>query len=187
MSRHIVGHTLDLVITRSSEQFISEIRTYKLTASDHYFVKFGLPVSKHRPERKLIEFKTLNKIYYTSFRNDLNCLIGSTSPVDNVESLVAIYNKGLKATLDNHAPLKQKYITVRPYNPLYDDEIHMAKLANRKAEKLARTSGFTVYEEIHTFHRNLVNRLLDKKKQHFFREKVTESKSDYKCVFKLLN
>ena len=43
------------------------------------------------------------------------------------------------------------------------------------------------YEEIYTFHRNLVNRLLDKKKQHFFREKVTESKSDYKCLFKLFN
>ena len=84
--------------------------------------------------------------------------------MDNVESLVAIYNKGLKATLDNHAPLKHKYITVRPYNPwyMYDDEIHMAKLAKRKAEKLVHTSGLTVYEEIYTFHRNLVNRLLDK-------------------------
>ena len=63
----------------------------------------------------------------------------------------------------------------------------MAKLAKRKAEKQARTSGLTVYEEIYTFHRNLVNCLLDKKKQHFFREKVTESKSDYKCLFKLFN
>ena len=61
----------------------------------------------------------------------------------------------------------------------------MAKLAKRKAEKLARTSGLTVYEEIYTFYRNLVNRLLDKKKQHFFKEKVTESKSDYKYLFKL--
>ena len=85
-------------------------------------------------------------------------------------SLVAIYNKGLKATLDNHAPLKQKYITVWPYNPWYDDEIHMTKFAKRKAEKLAHTSGLTVYEEIYTFHRNLVNRLLDKKK-HYFLEK----------------
>ena len=137
-----------LVITRSSEQFISVIRTDKLTVSDHYFVKFDLPVSKPRPARKLIEFRTLNKIYYTTFRNDLNGLIGSTSPVDNVESLVALYNNGLKATLDNHAPMKYKYITVRPYNPWYDDEIHMAKLAKRKAEKRARTSGLTMYEEI---------------------------------------
>ena len=129
---HIHGHTLDLVITCSSEQFISEIRTYKFTVSDHYFVKFGLPVSKPQPARKLIEFRTLNKIDYTSFRNDLSGLIGSTSPVDNVESLVALYNKGLKATLDNHAPMKHKYSTVRPYNPWYDDEIHMAKLAKRK-------------------------------------------------------
>ena len=143
----------------------------KLTVSDLYFVKIGLPVSKPRPERKLIEFRTLNKIDYTSFRNDLICLICSTSAVDNVESLVAIYNKGLKATLDNNAPLKQKYIPVRPYNPWYDDEIHMAKLAKRKSEKLARTSGLTVYEEIYTFHRNLVNSLLDKKKQHFLEKK----------------
>ena len=85
--------------------------------------------------------------------------------MDNVESLVALYNRSLKATLDNHAPMKHKYITVRPYNPWYDYEIHMAK---RKAEKQARTSGLTVYEEIYTFHRNLVNSLLDKKKQHFF-------------------
>ena len=60
-------------------------------------------------------------------------------------------------------------------------------MAKRNAEKQARTSGLTVYEEIYTFHRNLVNCLLDKKKQHFFREKVTESKSDYKCLFKLFN
>ena len=123
---------------------------------------------KPQPARNLIEFRTLNKIDYNSFRNDLNCLIGSTSPVDNVESLVALYNKGLKATLDNHAPMKHNYITVQTYNPWYDDEIHLAK---RKAEKMARTSGLTVYEEIYTFHRNLVNCLLDKKKQHFFREK----------------
>ena len=38
-------------------------------------------------------------------------------------------------------------------------------MAKRKAEKLARTSGLTVYEEIYTFHRNLVNHLLDKKKK----------------------
>ena len=106
-----------------------KLQQVELTVSDHYFVQFGLPVSKPPPERKLIEFRTLNKIDYTSFCNDLNCLNSSTSPVDNMESLVAIYNKGLKATLDNHAPLKQKYITVRPYNPWYDDEIHMAKLA----------------------------------------------------------
>ena len=152
-SQHVVrpthkhGHTLDLVITRSSGQFISQIRTDTLTVSDHYFVKFGLPVSKPQPERKLIEFRTLNKIEYTYFRNDSNCLIGSISAVDNVESLVALYNKGLKATLDNHAPLKQKYITVRPYNPWFNDEIYMTKLAKRKAEKLACTSGLTVYEE----------------------------------------
>ena len=51
---------------------------------------------------------------------------------------------------------------------MYDDEIHMAKLAKRKAEKQARTSGLTMYEEIYTFHPNLVNCLLDKKKQRFF-------------------
>ena len=60
-------------------------------------------------------------------------------------------------------------------------------MAKHKAERLARTYGLTVYEEIYTFHRNLVNCLLDKKEQHFFREKVTESKSDYKCLFKLFN
>ena len=54
--------TCDLVSTRSLEQFISEIRTDKLTISDHYFVKFGQPVSKPRPARKLIVafIKTLN-------------------------------------------------------------------------------------------------------------------------------
>ena len=51
LSQHVVGHThkhghtLDLVITRSSEQFISEIRTYKLTVSDHYFVTTCLETS----------------------------------------------------------------------------------------------------------------------------------------------
>ena len=100
--------------------------------------------------------------------------------MDNVESLVATYKKGLKVTLDNHAPLTQKYIW-------YDDEIHTAKLASRIAEKLACTSGLTVYEEIYTFHRNFVNGLIDKKKQHPLREKVTESISDYKCLFKLFN
>ena len=91
--------------------------------------KVCLPVSQLRPERKLFEIRTLNKLDYTSFRADLNRLIGRTFPVDNVESLVDTYNKGLKVPLDNHAPLKSKYITVRPCNPWYDDEIHTAKLA----------------------------------------------------------
>ena len=105
---------------------------------------------------------------HSSTPNFLNTHL--TTSLGTLKFLLQIHKSivHLKATLDNHAPIKHKYITVRPYNPWYDDEIHMVKLAKRKAEKQARTSGLTVYEEIYTFHRNLVNCLLDKKKHHFF-------------------
>ncbi len=71
-STHQSGHTLDLIITRSDESIVSNIDIYNPLISDHDAVLFNLAIEKPKPVTKNIQYRSLKKIDYSNFCDDIN-------------------------------------------------------------------------------------------------------------------
>ena len=68
---HISGHTLDLIITRSTETIVWDIATLDPVISDHEAIIFTLHLQKPPPVMKTIQYQSIAKINSTDFNNDL--------------------------------------------------------------------------------------------------------------------
>ncbi len=114
---HILGHTLDLIITCKSDTLVNNIK-FDMLISDHFTILFNTHThtythtQKTPPERKILVFRKLKSIDILSFRNDIKDILTSSEPPTNTDGLIHLYNTSLQCVLDKHAPLKQCILTV---------------------------------------------------------------------------
>ena len=96
-STHIGGHTLDLVLSRSSDNFLVDCSTSDFISDNaiHWCAKAHRPL---RPVKK-VEFRKLKSIDFSSFCSDLLKLPLLTSPAGDCESALLQYNNGLALAL----------------------------------------------------------------------------------------
>ena len=66
----------------------------------------------------------------------------------SVADLMDINDTQLTNVLNKHAPPKENSIVIRPQQPWFSDDLHLAKSEKRKAERLWRRTGLTVHCEI---------------------------------------
>ena len=110
---HKLGHTLDPVIIRESDQFVNCIQA-QAPLSDHVSLAFSCNITKPQAEKKKIQYRKLKNIVLDSFKEDLQKLpvlqLHSDDSNLNLNSnlLVQRYYKDLSSLLERHAPLIQK-------------------------------------------------------------------------------
>ena len=68
---HNAGHTLDLVITRSGENFASSFEVSDPGISDHLAVKCKLQFTKVAPQKKRVSYRNLRSVSVDNFCADL--------------------------------------------------------------------------------------------------------------------
>ena len=124
---HMAGHILDLVITRSSEDIISDVTVYNPQWSDCCSVKAQLHVVKPPPVRKEVTTCNYKMLNGATFREDLEICVKQLGQSSDLDMAVADYKKQLSIMLDRHAPKIAKTITVQPNTEWYDATIHQAK------------------------------------------------------------
>ena len=94
------------------------------------------------------------------------------SPADaDLNEIVYQYNSCLHNILDNHAPLKSRTITIRPYNPWYSPEIDEAKKLWKPLERKWRKTKLEVDREIFTTQRQPVCNMIYEAKAAYYRNK----------------
>jgi hypothetical protein len=193
-STHKKGHTLDVVITQEDSPLLLEIpsvfdpclcNSKGEPSGDHLALLFNINLEKPSHVRKEITFRKLHDISITDFSRDI-----SLSPIlkntdRSLDELVESYNTGIKALIDEHAPLCKKTITLRPKAPWYTGELREAKHDRRRAEKTWRRTKLTVHQQIYKEHCRAVNRLLFQAKKCFYTTKIMECSKDQKQIFKL--
>ena len=104
-----------------------------------------------------------------------------------VEYQVEEYNKILESTLDKHAPLQSKTVTLRSQPPWYSDDIHLARKEKRQAERKWRTTGLTIHKDIFREKRNIVTHLISNSKKEHYKAKIGDAAGDQKVLFKCVN
>jgi len=100
----------------------------------------------------------------------------------DVDELADAYN-AMSEVLDKHAPVKKKTVTIHPVAPWYNDDIGAAKKERRHAERVWRTSGLTVHEQIYHDAKSKVTEMIANSKQEYYKERINSADDAQKALF----
>ena len=181
---HRNGHTLDLIITRATENLVQDVNVHPEFYSDHRVITCSL----NHPElpcsnvtvthRSILDREKFSCDNIDSFSHGSGCR-------DDVNALVSIYNDTLLKIYDKHPPLKMRTIKHRRLAKWYNDQLRHEKREKRRLERRYRKSGLTV--DMENFHEQTqkYNNLLEKTKTDYYRTKIQNS--DQNQLFRLIN
>ena len=131
---HEKGHTLDLIITRSSDQIVSSDPVSDELFSDPFSISCSLTYQKPNLEAKEITIhpKTfdLQPFLDNLASSDLCC-----NPSDDPYALLDSYNTTLKVIYEKHAPPKKKTIIARCLIPWFNIATKQSNQVKRKSER----------------------------------------------------
>ena len=180
------GHTLDLLITRDSDDIIlyqPEIRNF---LSDHAFVKAYMKINKPTAASKVIKFRRTKNIDMDDFKKDIK-----KSKLNDMESLLTsekadLYDRTLSELLDTHAPLIEKNIKIKRTSPWYNNELRSIKRKKRKLERAWKKSRTP--EDHHKFKeaRSDYIKRCNEVKRIYYSNEIQKCGNDQSKLFKLI-
>ena len=164
---HVNGHILDLIISRAEEVGFYGFSYDHSVPSDHFGILCSINNPKPPRASRKIKCRKWENIDLLSFKSDINLALTSVD-ADTVHDAVKQYNKVMSDTVETHAPLRMRKVTVRQQTAWYSDEIRSAKQERRRLERQMRKTKLTIHRQMHATQRNIVNRLTeDAKRKHF--------------------
>jgi hypothetical protein len=181
------GHTLDLVITRSDDDLVTDCKIVSEPAlSDHYWISGSLKIQKPQLPTKLIKFRKIKNINQQVFQADISNSLTPVSMLNSCDDMVKEYDQVLQKQLDMHAPEKMKIITLHPQAEWYNESILEAKRSRRKAERQWRKTGLVVHREIYIQKKNHVSYLIKIAKKAYYTNKIKNT-TDQKSLYNIVN
>ena len=180
-----MGHILDLIITRSSDNIIKGTPSPDSFLSDHCSVWCCLNVTKVLATVKHISFRKLKSLDLVAFKNDI-----ASSDLCNIASndcneVAELYNNYMRSILDRHAPMTSKRVLARPSAPWMSSNIIEAKRQRRKAEIKWRSSKCQSDLTVFKRKRNHVTFLMNEARRVYYIILITENSHDQKHMFKV--
>ena len=183
---HIDGHTLDLVVSRESDDIVKLCKVSAF-ASDHNCVHVLLKAGNVHPPRKEISFRKVKSISSQALSEDIQSSALSHALPSDTDEAVSLYNTVLCELLEQHAPLKTKAIAQRPQQPWMNDSIREAKKQCRRSERLWRKTKLTVHRQSHKEHCEAVKTLIKKAKSTYFNTLIDDCQGDQGKLFKIVD
>ena len=107
--------------------------------------------------------------------------------VANVSEAAGNYNFSLSKLLDKLAPIKSRYITIRPNTGWYTEEVSRAKHKRRLVEHRWRTSSLEIDRQLYRQVRQHVISLIRKTKRIHYSEIISKCSGDQKQLFRVAN
>ena len=173
---HSAGHTLDLLLTRSSSNVVSSICSSDPSISDHCAIiaALTLPFNSRPPPTTKIA-RNYRSINPTNFSNDILQSALHTTPASSLDSYVSLFNSTLSSILDKHAPPKTVSCSSRPRKPFITPEIISEKKKRSKLETIYRRSKTPA--NLHNFkiQSKHVSKLITTSRRSFYRSFITNS------------
>jgi hypothetical protein len=165
---HTSGHTLDLLISRTTSPNISNICHTFPALSDHYAVlaKLQFPITS-RSTKITKNVRCLSKINYTELNSDILSSDLYTAPASNLETYMTTFRQTISTLLDKHAPLKTTSCKATPDKPFITPEI--------KSEKAKRSRLETIYRKTKT----QINHDRFKEQSHHVAKLITNARREY--------
>ena len=184
---HSSNHTLDLLITRSSNDInISSLET-TFFLSDHCFVECHLSISHPDLSTKEICFRETKKINLDNFKTDISqsnlCMNDSWS---NLDDLMECYNDTLVSIFDEHAPIRKKITVGKRKLPWFSANVKHLKTERRKLERKMRKSKQNIDRAAYRKICNKYSALLKEARRKYYTDLIDECSNDSKKLFKVV-
>ncbi len=185
-STHVDGHTLDLVVSRVTDEVVQccEVGPF---ISDHNSILISLKSGKHHAIRKKTTFRKIKSIDIQKFSDNIESS-GLQQPLAlDVNEMVSSYNTVLQELLDTHAPKKMRAIAQRQSQPWMNDDIAAAKRIRHQYERLWRKTKLTVHRIAYKDSCEEVKKLIKEAKSSYFIKQIKDCEKDQKKLFQIVN
>ena len=184
---HATGHTLDLIITRRSDDLkVHDIEaTYYI--SDHSFICGFTCLEKPDINYSTITYRKLKCIDMASFKEDLQQSDFCVNPSEDLDNLVQQYHSNISEVLDAHAPEITKTFKVLSNSPWFTKELRDLKVQRRKLEYKWRASGLEDDHVAFKLARNKFVSEINLRKSAYYNNEVNKCSGDQKKLYNLVN
>lgn len=135
---HIMGHTIDVIISPNEDKYIHNIAVRHTDLSHHHLIDFEASVSAESNLSKTITYRAWRNIDNEQFALEIKKALEEYPKTNDLGERVLAYNTVLRETYNKLAPLQSKVITVKPSAPWFDSEYKTLRRKRRKAEKKYR-------------------------------------------------
>ena len=118
---HVDGHILDLLITRASDQLVTDVRVSEDLVSDHTLVNFGVNISRPVNSRITRSYRKFSTIDCDDLSDKLHSTFSHFPPNSGPDQLCDYYNQSITSILDEFAPIVTKTVTEKPRAAWYSE------------------------------------------------------------------
>ncbi|XP_078374323.1 uncharacterized protein LOC144657833 [Oculina patagonica] len=181
---HIHGHTLDLLITRQSDEIIVKEPETERYFSDHAVVLSHLRTAVPAPKARHAEFRKLKEINKQQFLEDIRNSSLCRDPPDTLDELVECYNNTLRSLLDKHAPVRARHVNSRTRPPWFNVEIMKARRERRSAERKWWASRFDSDLAVFKAKRNFALHVMNESRRAYYKQYIDENSFDQGRLFR---
>ena len=137
---HIMGHTIDVVISPNKQSYVSKPDIRRIDLSHHFLIEFAVNVSASKIVTKTINYRAWKEIDSELFSREIKEALSGISETRDLGEKLSSYNKILQEKADKFAPSRSKEIKINPGAPWFDSEYKSLRRRRRKAEKRFRKS-----------------------------------------------
>ena len=179
---HELGHTLYLIITRTSDNIIAACPSIGELFSDHFPV--FCQIKSDRPQANVthVLFRKMKSIDPNQFSEAIPSQLYHDPPND-LDSLVSRYNESLRSQLDMYALVLTRDINVRPLAAWFIEDIRNAKRLRRNAEKTWRATRLPVDLAAFKKERNRVVNLMHEARRVYYNQFIDDNSTDQRRLF----
>ena len=183
---HIRGHCLDLLLTRSSSDLISEVHFHP-GLSDHYGIMATINLTKIPLLSTTLKTRNLKQVDINQFSDDVcMSLSGINIELNSVDCAVRYYEEQLTGVLDRHAPISTRTVRSRPSSPWFTEDIRLARQACRRCERHWRKAKTTSNRDSFNLQKDTVHKLINHAITEHYSTKIDESHGDQKKLFSIV-
>ena len=183
---HIMGHTIDVVITRNHDMTVGNIKVTRYNMSHHFLIDFEVNAKVKEVFTKTIHYRKLKDIDNNKFTEDIKLALCHLSEATLVEDKVTNYTTVTRDVVDKHAPLLTKDIKINPRAPWFDSEYASIRRKRRKAEKNYRRSGSLEDKALYIALTKEATNIAQQKKNTYIKDKLNSDKSS-KNLYSIVN
>jgi hypothetical protein len=138
---HILGNTLDHIISRINEDIIVNWDVEIPPFSDHFIVMCKLDYVKPSAPKVSRTLRNFRGFDNDMFSIELNRGLSNIPTIGDVNDVVSKYTEICTKLLDTHAPFTTKSVSACSRLPWYNEEIGDEKCLRRRLERKWRKSG----------------------------------------------
>ena len=180
---HELGHTLDLIITRTSDNITAACPCIGELFSDHFPV--FCEIRSDRPQANVthVQFRKMKSINPIQFSEAIPSSQLNHDPPNALDSLVSCYNESLRSQLDMYAPVLTRDINVRPLAAWFNEDIRNARRLRRNAEKTWRATRQPVDLVAFKKERNRVVNLVNEARRVYYNQFIEDNSTDQRRLF----